>query len=108
MEPLEVREGDCWDAVVLEPITTKAAKTLVWITAKDKNSGKVLHCEATVRKIHRIEIQSKYRQTYVNNNQHLQVVGYDDVGNVFTTLNGLRFDWTIIDGGQEFIKKVQV
>ena len=68
MEPLEVRDGDCIDSVVLEPITTKASKTLIWITARDKNSGQVLHCEATVRKISRIEIQSKYRQTYVNNN----------------------------------------
>ena len=45
-----------------------------------------------------MSIQSKYRHIYVNDRKHLHVVAFDDEGNIFSGLEGLRFDWTIVTG----------
>jgi hypothetical protein len=29
----------------------------------------------------------------VNDKKHIDVVGYDDEGNIFSGLDGFRFDW---------------
>ena len=34
----------------------------------------------------------------MNENEHLQVAGFDDEDNIFSSLDGLRFDWTITKG----------
>jgi len=40
LSPLKTtNEGDCVESVTLEPLLHKESKTLIWITAKDKNSG---------------------------------------------------------------------
>ena len=48
--------------------------------------------------VDRLEIQSNYREFAVNNNKYLNVVGYDDKHNIFSELDGFRFDWTIESG----------
>lgn len=34
----------------------------------------------------------------MNSNQHLTVVGYDDDDNIFSSMDGFRFDWAITEG----------
>lgn len=42
----------------------------------------------------------------MNNNQVLKVVGFDDDQNVFSSLDGLRFDWQI-EEGKDVVRKFQ-
>ena len=69
------------------------------------DSGQVLRCQVKVGYVSRLAIQSNYRQFSVNNNKYLNVVGYDDEMNIFSELDGFRFDWTI-KRGQDVIKKI--
>ena len=46
----------------------------------------------------RLDIQTRYRQFSVNENQMVRVVGFDDEGNIFSSLEGLAFRWTITKG----------
>jgi hypothetical protein len=43
----------------------------------------------------------------VNDKKHLDIVGYDNVGNIFSGLDGFRFDWSIVSGDKhlKFINK---
>lgn len=46
----------------------------------------------------RLDIFTRSKQFSVNSNQHLTVVGYDDDDNIFSSMDGFRFDWTITEG----------
>ncbi len=45
------------------------------------------------------------RQFYLNDYEHLHVVGYDEEGNIFSSLTGFRFDWNV-ESGNENVKIV--
>ena len=62
------------------------------------DSGQKLRCQVKIGTVDRLEIQSNYREFAVNNNKYLNVVGYDDKHNIFSELDGFRFDWTIESG----------
>lgn len=51
--------------------------------------------ESKISKIHKIEILTKLRTIDVGDVQVLEVLGYDPEENVFSTLEGLRFNWKI-------------
>lgn len=55
----------------------------------------VLRVESRVAKIHRVEILTKLRTIDVGDVEILEVLGYDQEGNVFSTLEGVRFEWSI-------------
>ena len=61
-------------------------------------STTVLTAEVKVEKIHRIEIFSRFKQINRGDKLHLRVLGYDEEGNTFSSLDGLRFDWEILNG----------
>jgi len=83
--------GDCVDSVTLEPLLHEESKTLIWITAKDKSSGQILRSQVKLGLIHHISILASYRHFYVNDRSHVEVAAFDDEGNIFSGLEGLRF-----------------
>jgi hypothetical protein len=60
----------------------------------------VLQAQIEVAKIDRIEIFSRFRQLSRGDSQHLAVRAFDKEGNVFSTLDGFRFDWDVVSGSQ--------
>ena len=54
-----------------------------------------MKCEARVAEIKKIEIITKMRTLDVGDYETFELLGYDDKGNAFTTLEGLRFNWWI-------------
>lgn len=50
-------------------------------------------------------ININYKHLYINDKKHIDVVAYDDEGNIFSGLDGFRFDWSIVSGA-EFIKVI--
>lgn len=59
------------------------------------DSGDMLKVESKISKIQKIEILTKLRTIDVGDIQVLEVLGYDPEGNVFSTLEGVRFNWKI-------------
>jgi hypothetical protein len=51
-------------------------------------------------KIDRIAINVNYKHFYVNDKKHVDLVAFDDEGNIFSGLEGFRFDWSIQSGAQ--------
>ena len=45
----------------------------------------------------------RFHHVYTNDNKFVEVVAYDDHGDIFSDLNGFRFDWNILKGS-EFVK----
>jgi len=54
-----------------------------------------------------LAVNIHYRHLYVNDKKHIDVVAFDDQGNIFNGLDGFRFDWTITSGADKlkFIQK---
>lgn len=68
---------------------------IVWLTAQDVETDELLKCEARVRKIHRLEILTKFKTLDVGDFEQVELIGYDSEGNSFTTLEGLKFEWSV-------------
>lgn len=68
---------------------------MIWITAKDANTGRVLSCEVRLATIKKLEILTKQKTVLVGDYETLELLGYDSKGNVFSTLEGLKFNWDI-------------
>ena len=61
-------------------------------------SNTVLTAQIKVAKINRIEIFTRFRQVSTGDQINLQALAYDVEGNVFSSLDGLRFEWLVISG----------
>jgi hypothetical protein len=61
--------------------------------------------ESRIAQVHKIEILTKLRTIDVGDIQVLEVLGYDLEGNVFSSLEGMRFEWNIQQNDQilEFV-----
>lgn len=46
-------------------------------------------------KLHRIEVLTKFRIMNLHQIQEFYLIGYDEHGNSFSSLEGLKFQWTI-------------
>ena len=55
-----------------------------------------MRVESRIGRVTRIQILTKLRTIDVGDIQVFQLLGYDEVGNAFTTLEGMRFTWSII------------
>eukprot|EP00915_Cephaloidophora_sp_WS-2016_P002576 GHVH01003457.1.p1 GENE.GHVH01003457.1~~GHVH01003457.1.p1 ORF type:complete len:2074 (-),score=269.05 GHVH01003457.1:99-6320(-) len=65
------------------------------VTAVDVISGSELRAEVHVTKIRRIELETSMRSINVGATEALQVRAYDSQGNVFSSLEGVRFTWAV-------------
>lgn len=54
-----------------------------------------MECEVQVAKISRLQILTKKKTVLVDELETLELQGYDVKGNVFSSLEGLPFSWTI-------------
>lgn len=100
------KRGTCVDSVFLQPVINRDSKTLVSIKATDISSKLVLESQAKVGELASLAINMHYRHLYVNDKKHLDIVGFDDQGSIFSSLDGFRFDVTILEG-QKHIKMTQ-
>ena len=62
----------------------------------------MLKVEAKIAKIAKIDITTKSRTIDVGEMQTLEMVGYDQDGNMFSTLEGVKFEWTIANNNGVF------
>lgn len=92
---------ECSESAKLRVETVEPDDRVVWIMATDKSTGAEVRVEARVEQLVRIEILTKLRTIEVGDLATLELIGFDIQGNAFSTLEGLRFEWTLSSqGGQ--------
>ena len=70
------------------------------IMAEDKSSGLLLRADIIVDKIHSLRIVTKTHELYLEETpEKFEVRAYDEYGNEFSSLRGIKFRWTIESGG---------
>jgi hypothetical protein len=70
-------------------------RVITWITATEENTGIILRCEARVAVINRLDVITRLRTIDVGNLETVEVMGFDHLGNSFSSLEGLKFQWKI-------------
>ena len=80
--------------------TSKLTGSIIWISAKDIASGDILRCETRIGLIHNIKILTNMRSIDVDDINQLEVQAFDKEGNVFSTVEGLKFQWRIEENPQ--------
>ena len=57
-------------------------------------TGNILHADVFVNRINRIEVTTTTREHLLGQSPELlDVIAFDDTGNLFSSLDGLVFDW---------------
>ncbi|KAI8439286.1 hypothetical protein MSG28_013120 [Choristoneura fumiferana] len=120
----EIIEGGCYtwslsrdDIIDLEPIyedswghCSRSAKVSVSktcvppgsviILAEEVNSGEILRGDVSIDKISSLKVMSTTWKLYLEEApEAFEVVAYDELGNKFSTLEGVTFEWTIANLG---------
>ena len=80
--------------VTVTQATSKRAYS--WIFAEDTISGRRVRCEVYVDSIRSIQIETTTRSMYHGDSEVLQVQAIDGEGNMFSTLAGLQFKWSLV------------
>eukprot|EP01132_Coremiostelium_polycephalum_P006697 gene6697-8283_t len=99
-----------WDSTYTQPkkcsssvlVTVRssgiAERNSAFIYAEEQTTGKRLQCEVFVDKISSIVIETTTKTMYKDDLEELHVRAYDSVGNVFSSIVGLEFEWSIAAG----------
>jgi len=90
----------CSTSAVIKALGSSGIKGSAMIMAEDKDSGLLLRADVIVDKIHSLKIVTKTHELYLEETpEKFEVRAYDEHGNEFSTLKGLKFRWTIESGG---------
>ena len=90
----------CQNSAIVRVGPKKDFDGIIWLTAKDVETEELLKCEARVKKIVRLEILTKFKTLDVGDFEQVELIGYDEEGNSFTTLEGLKFEWSAVGEGK--------
>ncbi|XP_071946091.1 nuclear pore membrane glycoprotein 210-like [Antedon mediterranea] len=77
------------------------------ILAEEQGSGHIVRCDVIVDTIYSIHVETTTRVLYLDEPpEEIVVRGQDDEGNVFSSLQGLEFEWSLISDyeGAEFLE----
>ena len=70
------------------------------IMAEDKTTGLLLRADIIIDRIHSLRIVTKTHELYLEETpEKFEVRAYDEFGNEFSSLDGIKFRWTIESGG---------
>ena len=84
----------------IKALGSGGSKGSAMIIAEDKDSELMLRADVIVDKIHSLKIVTKTHELYLEETpEKFEVRAYDEHGNEFSTLKGLKFRWTIESGG---------
>ena len=79
---------------------TTGGKTSAMIMAEDKATGLLLRADIIIDRIHSLKIVTKTHELYLEETpEKFEVRAYDEHGNEFSSLDGIKFRWTIESGG---------
>lgn len=87
---------NCHNKATLNILSKISISNILWITAFDKITGQTIKVETRISQIAKVEILTKHRTIDIGDTQVIEIIGFDKEGNSFSTLNGIKFKWTII------------
>ncbi|KAL6059537.1 Fibronectin type-III domain-containing protein [Balamuthia mandrillaris] len=91
------RERGCSSrALVVSESSAATERLSTWLQAEDVLSGRVLRCEVFTDRITNIELLTTTRSMYRDDIEMLSIQAFDNDGNLFSTVEGLTFQWSII------------
>jgi hypothetical protein len=94
--PAEPTPGGCARQALVELAEPGPVPSSIMVTATDAATSQLLNIPARIRRINSIHIQTKSRMMNIREVQKLEIVGQDAQENTFTSLEGLRFAWTLV------------
>eukprot|EP00928_Gymnodinium_smaydae_P024333 TRINITY_DN19717_c0_g2_i1.p1 TRINITY_DN19717_c0_g2~~TRINITY_DN19717_c0_g2_i1.p1 ORF type:complete len:2341 (+),score=306.18 TRINITY_DN19717_c0_g2_i1:64-7086(+) len=94
-------DASCQTVAILESVSdTVGTSEKVLVTARDASkSGTEVFCEVHVAPIARLEVETRARHVGVGDVETLTAKAFDAQGNVFSSLEGLEFEWRVSDQG---------
>ena len=91
---------ECQNAAMVSVGKRNDYDGIVWLTASDIETGEILKCEAKVKPIRRLQILTKFRTLDVGDHEQVELIAFDEENNSFTTLEGLKFEWSVQGQGR--------
>ncbi|XP_021353376.1 nuclear pore membrane glycoprotein 210-like isoform X2 [Mizuhopecten yessoensis] len=89
-------DGECAFSAVISAVSKSSHRKTSIVLAENKVTREVLRCIVIVESLHRFEIQTTTRLLYLEDSpEELTIRGFDEEGNVFSSLAGLRFEWSL-------------
>nr|XP_025045305.1 nuclear pore membrane glycoprotein 210-like isoform X6 [Pelodiscus sinensis] len=113
IEPIYENGTTCSQKALLSTQSTQATKLSSVVIAEELVTGHLLRCDIIVDMINSIEIISRTREIYVEDSPlELTVRALDIEGNTFSSLSGMRFEWSIAKDddmeGLELSSKIRI
>lgn len=101
---------------MVSTVTKEAARNIAVVLAEDVNTKQTLRCDVIVDVIHELQISTTTRELFMEEApEAFETTAYDDqgnsvvikykgfnfyiLGNEFSTLEGIEFDWNIVPLG---------
>ncbi|XP_055899109.1 nuclear pore membrane glycoprotein 210-like [Biomphalaria glabrata] len=97
----------CAQTAIVSAISKTPHQKATVILAENKVTGEILRTNVIVGEIVRLEIETTTRLLFLEDSpEELIARGYDSEGNIFSNLEGLSFEWSLIsdnETGQEIV-----
>ncbi|KAL4239762.1 hypothetical protein ACF0H5_000565 [Mactra antiquata] len=89
-------DNECSLSAEISAVSKSSMRKTSIVMVENKVTGEVLKCIVIVDTLHRIEIETTTRLLYLEDSpEEMMVRGYDLEGNVFSSLKGLEFQWSL-------------
>ena len=95
MAVLDTDHNGCSSSVIItsQPSTATKRNSAV-VIAEDKRTGKTLRCDVFLDTVTSVAMKTRTRTINKGDEELLEIQGFDSLGNVFSSLEGLIFQWT--------------
>ena len=77
---------------------TKSVKDITYVTAKDKKTNEYFKCKVGFAEVSKLSIEKNFDTINVGDVFELHVLAHDEHGNIFSSLEGWKFNWKILSG----------
>ncbi|CAC5367420.1 NUP210 [Mytilus coruscus] len=95
-------DGECAFSAIVSVMSKSPHRKQAIIMTENKVTGEKLKCIVIVKAISQFEIQTTTRALYLEDSpEELIIQGYDDAGNVFSSLAGLEFEWSLLSDAEK-------
>ncbi|XP_052800976.1 nuclear pore membrane glycoprotein 210-like [Mya arenaria] len=89
-------DNECALSAEISAVSKSSMRKTSIVLVENKVTGEVLKCIVIVDELSRIEIETTTRLLYLEDSPEEMIVrGYDSDGNVFSSLQGLEFEWSL-------------
>ena len=99
IQPIQKQEDSpgCYSEVYVYP-KSKSTKEITFVTAKDKKTNEYFKCKVGFGEVTKISIEKNFDVINVDDIFELHVLAHDERGNIFSSLEGWKFNWRILNG----------